>query len=369
MKYFPLLLSVFVFTLCSCKTVSNISTESHNFSPFNEVVFYDGYAKTVNKPTQKGVQRINNSTYVTKLNTKDLEKISNRLQLEIRVNAACDNYDRIGNVALFVLPKNLNFDVKKAIYNIEIARFITPFMDKNVAPNLTVYKYDLDNIGKLLSNKNMNKKYDFWLQFHLFGVPYAAQKQIKGCKGRIDTFIGSLQFSSTYDATKNKTQKLQFKPLLTSFHLNNYKGTDVVGKTIKKVEFTLDEKMKNAKLYLITSNHGANRGGEEYIRRNHMISMDHKIVLEYKPGGKSCEPFRKLNTQRNGIYGKEISSTGEKKEWESWNNWCPGDKVPIRVIELGTLEKGKHSFKINVPEAEFKDQEGYVLVSAYIQNK
>ncbi|QTE22297.1 peptide-N-glycosidase F-related protein [Polaribacter cellanae] len=367
MKYFYLFFVTFILT--SCKTTKNINKVPYKFSPFQEVVFYDGYGKTVNKPTQEGVKRINNSKYVTKLNIADLEKLSNRLQLEIKVNAACDNYDRIGDVTLFIFPKNEDFNTNKSIKNIEIARFITPFMDKNVAPNLTSYKYDLDNVSDLLSNTNMNKKYDFWLQFNLFGVPYAAQKQIKGCKGRIDTFIGSLQFSSTYDATKNEIKKLQFKPLITSFHLNNYNGTDVVGKTIKKIDFILDENMKNAKLYLITSNHGANRGGEEYIRRNHIISIDNKVVLEYKPGGKSCEPFRKLNTQKNGIYGKEISSTGKKKEWKSWNNWCPGDKVPIRVIELGSLKKGKHSFKINVPEAEFKDKQGYVLVSAYIQNE
>ncbi|MEW6508228.1 MAG: peptide-N-glycosidase F-related protein [Bacteroidota bacterium] len=122
--------------------------------------------------------------------------------------------------------------------------------------------------------------------------------------------------------------------------------------------------VKNAKLYLITSSHGANPGGEEYNRRDHYIYFDNKLLSVYLPGGKSCEPFRIYNTQRNGIYG---TSARTDAEWISFSNWCPGDVIPIRVYHLGDLEKRKYTFRIEVPDAKFVGKQGEIPLSAYIQ--
>lgn len=54
-------------------------------------------------------------------------------------------------------------------------------------------------------------------------------------------------------------------------------------------------------------------------------------------------------------------------EWSSWSNWCPGDIIPIRVFELGNLDAGNHTFRIEVPEAKFVNKEGNIPLSVYIQ--
>ncbi len=147
--------------------------------------------------------------------------------------------------------------------------------------------------------------------------------------------------------------------------LNNYNATDVPGQTTRIVNFTLAQPVDNAVLHLIISNHGANAGGEEYVRRMHYVYLDDQLLKQFKPGGSSCEPFRQFNTQGNGIY-----SATEKplRNWLSWNNWCPGDAIPNREIKLGNLAAGNHTIKIDVPDAVFMNAQGYFPISMYIQN-
>jgi hypothetical protein len=133
---------------------------------------------------------------------------------------------------------------------------------------------------------------------------------------------------------------------------------------LRVIHFNLPTDVADASLYLITSNHGSNKDGEEYTRRLHHIEVDGQLRLTYMPGRESCEPFRHLNSQRNGIYGPTPRTP---QEWQSFNNWCPGDAVPIRQISLGKLSAGAHTLKIEVPDAVFAEQQGYIPVSVYLQ--
>lgn len=329
---------------------------------FNEVLYYDGYAETVNEPVPDGILRVSNSKYVAKISDDDLQKIGNKLTLDIIVKAACDNYDRIGNVFLSFINKGELYDKDKIATKIEIARFITPFMDKNKTPNEVPYSFEIDNVAKLLTDNGLINKYDFWIEFDIFGVPYAANVQISGCAGKNYTSYGTLKLITTKEFENDKQQELI--SLASFIDFNNYSQTDVIGNTVKTLSFDIARKVNNAKIYLITSNHGANAGGEEYVRRNHYIYFDNNLIDTYKPGGESCEPFRQYNTQGNGIYGPTPRT---EAEWASWNNWCPGDKIPIRVYDLGEISAGNHTFKIEVPDAKFVDGQGNFPLSVYIQ--
>jgi hypothetical protein len=205
-------------------------------------------------------------------------------------------------------------------------------------------------------------KYDFWIEFDIFGVPYAANVQISGCAGKNYTSYGTLKLITTKEFENDKQQELI--SLASFIDFNNYSQTDAIGNTVKILSFAIAKKVNNAKIYLITSNHGANAGGEEYVRRNHYIYFDNNLIDTYKPGGESCEPFRQYNTQGNGIYGPTPRT---EADWASWNNWCPGDKIPIRVYDLGEIPAGNHTFKIEVPDAKFVDGQGNFPLSVYIQ--
>lgn len=128
----------------------------------------------------------------------------------------------------------------------------------------------------------------------------------------------------------------------------------------------METNLKDAILVLVTSNHGANTGGEEYNRRWHYVYLDGEEVLAYKPGRTSCEPFREYNTQSNGIYGSRVKTDAQ---WQSFSNWCPGDIIDNRVIAFDYLPAGKHTFKIEVPDAVFKGKDGNFPLSAFILGK
>lgn len=344
----------------------NTATSQVIIPVYSYELFYDGYATTVNEPTNFGVTRLRNDLFTTKLSEEQLASIGTTLQLNVTIIAACDNYDRIGNVNLVLVPKgNTTYNTNTA-FKIELGRFITPFMNMNISPSEVPYVFNVDNAAKILKDSTLNLTYDFWVEFEVFGVPYAAQTQVVGCSGRNDVFYGSLDFVTNEDtAIPSDTflLNLNFKK-----DLNNYQAgaTDTVGETVRTINYSLPNGVDNAKYYLITSNHGANAGGEEYNRRLHYIYHDDAQVLSYRPGELTCEPYRMYNTQGNGIYG---ATPRTASQWQSFSNWCPGAVIPIRTINLENLASGNHSFKITVPTAVFTGGQGYIPVSLYLQGQ
>ncbi|AWI26739.1 hypothetical protein HYN49_13015 [Flavobacterium pallidum] len=338
----------------------------YNLTVFDEILFFDGYAATVSAPTPPpGVIRHRNDLYAKMLTEDELASFGPSVTMNVTVKASCDNYDRIGNVNLAFVPKGAATYNPNDVQRIELGRFITPFMNKNATPNEVPYTFNVSNIYKIFNDPSITAVYDIWVELEIFGVPYAAQNEIAGCSGRNDVFFGTLEFVSDTDAIGESGYNYLL-PLNFKKDLNNYAAgaTDVIGQTVRTINFNLPAAVNNASFYLITSNHGSNSGGEEYNRRNHFIYRDNNLVLIYQPGSPTCEPFRMYNTQSNGIYGPTPLTPAE---WQSFSNWCPGDVIPIRRIPLGNLAAGAHSFKITVPSAQFVGQQGYIPVSVYLQ--
>lgn len=334
---------------------------------FEEILFYDGY-NTLEKleneivPVPDGVYRLKTSVITTKLTEEQLGLFGDTIEMEVIIKAACDNYDRLGHVHLALVPKGTEIYDMNEVDRYELGRFITPFMNKNKQPDTVPYTFNVNYLKHVFKDKDLLEEYDFWMELDVFGVPYAANTEISGCSGRNDVFYGSLNFITSDPIVEQEGNVLI--PIFNKFTLNNYNtnSTDELYETRKSAEFTIENDLPNCKLVLITSNHGANSGGEEYNRRWHYIYFNDNLVLSYKPGRKSCEEFRKYNTQGNGIYG---STAKTDEQWQSFSNWCPGDVIDTRVIELGDLSAGTHQFTIDVPDAVFADREGYFPLSLY----
>ncbi|MGH1348330.1 MAG: peptide-N-glycosidase F-related protein [Nannocystales bacterium] len=330
----------------------------------DSVVFYDGYAETVDEPTAKGIIRINNAVQTIRLTEAQLDLIQPNLEAQVLIGALCDNYDRLGSVNLALTPKGLDTYEPSEVDRIEVGRFVTPFMDMNRQPDTVRYNWDIDEVAAILTDPALREAHDFWFELEVFGVPYAANTEISGCEGRNDVFRGWLGLhTSSSDEPLGFTT---FMPLAMQAAFNNYQedASDALGTTTKTIEFELENDTEYAQLVLITSNHGANAGGEEYIRREHFVTLDGRPALEYTPGRDTCEPFREVNTQGNGIYGP---SPMTDEEWQSFSNWCPGDVIDTRIIEWGALPAGLHTFVIDVPDAEFADAQGNFPLSLYLQ--
>jgi len=338
-----------------------------NIKVMDSIIFYDGYAATVtNPPPPAGVTRFRNDLFSRKLTTAELASIGTTLQMKVTVKALCDNYDRIGNVNLALVPAGKPTYNPDSVQHLELGRFITPFMNKNIQPDSVSYVYTIDNVAMLLKETTITTNYDIWIELALFGVPYAANTQVAGCSGRSDVFMGRLVFTTNAPAPTQNNNVLM--PLFFINNFNNYQtgATDTIGKTTKRVVFTVPSNLSDAELTLVTSNHGANSGGEEYVRRDHYAYFDNAMVLTYKPGRLTCEPFRQYNTQANGIYGSSVKTPAQ---WQSFSNWCPGDVIDNRKIHLGPVAAGTHTFTIRVPAAVFNGGQGNFPLSLYLHGK
>ena len=284
--------------------------------------------------------------------------------MNVTIKALCDNYDRIGNVNMALVPIGTATYTPDSVQRIELGRFITPFMNKNIQPDSVPFTFNVDNVAMLLKDTAITNNFDIWIELSLFGVPYAAQTQVAGCSGRNDVFMGKLEFVTNASALPQNTNVLI--PLFFKNNFNNYQtdATDTIGKTTKTISFNVPDNLTDAAFFLITSNHGSNTGGEEYIRRWHYAYFDSALVHSYRPGRPTCEPFRQYNTQANGIYGPSAKSSAQ---WQSFSNWCPGDVIDIRRINLGPVTAGNHTFLIRVPAAVFTGQQGNFPLSLYFQ--
>ncbi len=381
MRKFTTLRTIMALAFISAAPSAIAQTQTRDtITVFNAARFYDGYLvkDLPDDPTLDGILRHTTSHYAVKLTDEQLNQIGDSLQMHVAVQACCDNYDRIGNVNIALVPKgqetySIDYNHPETnVQRIEIGRFITPFMDKNVKPDVVPYFYNVPYLSYILRDSELRSKYDLWVEFELFGVPYAANEQITSCAGRSDVFLGTLKLSSLPQNKGVETDKDVLVPIVIKnpeyigHNLNNYdeKATDEVGKTEKTYEFEVPKDVASGQLVLVTSNHGANSGGEEYNRRIHYIYYDDELVLSYKPGRTSCEPFRQYNTQPNGIYGRKKKSD---LVWQSFSNWCPGDVIDNRIIILGAVKAGKHKVKISVPTAKFNGGKGEIPVSLFFQ--
>lgn len=350
-----------VFPICAIA-----STDIQEYTVFSDAVFYDGYNtdKIFDAGLSDGILRHSNSLYATKLDAETL-KVMDDIRLEVTIGALCDNYDRMGRVNIAFVPKGAESYNPETTDRVEIARFITPFMNKNKQPSAVPYAFDIKELRHIFSDEDILSEYDLWLETEVFGFPYSANKQIKGCEGRNDVFSATVNF--TYTEAGKEVDKEMGKTHLIPLYItkseiegpvnfNNYKeqATDSIGVTTRTFRYNVPANLSDAEVYFILTNHGAEDGGEEYERRKHLVYLDGEIAMTYTPGGVSCEPYRKYSTQGNALFDKER----EDSFWEEISNWCPGQAVPIRRIALGALTAGNHEIMIRVPDAEFYGQDG-----------
>lgn len=373
---FDRIFAVVVFMVTVCTGLKAQTNGRDTVTVFDAVRFYDGYLveKNPEDPTLDGILRHRTSLYAIKLTDEQLAQIGDSLEMHVRVQACCDNYDRIGNVNIAFVPKGQETYKPDEVQRIEIGRFITPFMNKNKKPDTVPYEYKVPYLSYIFRDSELRAQYDIWVELEIFGVPYAANQQIKGCADRSDVFLGTLKFSTISENRGVTTDKDVLVPIVIknpeyiAHNLNNYdeRATDEIGKTIKTYTFTVPKDVADGQLVVVTSNHGANEGGEEYNRRWHYIYYDggEEPVMVYKPGRNSCEPFRKYNTCPNGIYGYFKRSD---ETWQSFSNWCPGDVIDNRIIDLGEVKAGTHTVCISVPDAEFVGGQGDIPVSIFFQ--
>lgn len=140
-----------------------------------------------------------------------------------------------------------------------------------------------------------------------------------------------------------------------------------------EVDFELDSIAENAKLYYTTTGHGGHSSGDEFTKKENIISLDKSVVKRFIPWRDDCASFRRFNPS-SGVWFEKTTWRGKEIEERiassdlSRSNWCPGSKVVPEIIELDELSKGKHTIGITIPQAQKAEgnEQNYWMVSCYL---
>ena len=139
------------------------------------------------------------------------------------------------------------------------------------------------------------------------------------------------------------------------------------------VEIPAGHDYKNAKLYYITTGHGGHSEGDEFVKKENIITLNGEIIKQFIPWRDDCASFRRFNPTSGTWLAKDFMEDEKSNDHIassdlSRSNWCPGSDVTPEIIALEHLENKPHTFKFSIPEAqESKENEhNYWMVSAYI---
>ena len=123
-----------------------------------------------------------------------------------------------------------------------------------------------------------------------------------------------------------------------------------------QVSFDL-EHPSDVDLLFLTTGHGGHAGGDEFTEQPHIVMMNGDTVAAWTPWRNDCGAFRRFNPT-SGFWPSTYILGGDTLEERvassdlSRSNWCPGDQVKPRRIQLGHLDAGHHTLTVAVPDAQ-----------------
>lgn len=181
--------------------------------------------------------------------------------------------------------------------------------------------------------------------------------------------------------TCEKLVRRHVEPLINTVYYIGQTYPDIFARKSVSTDFVLPENAKNVRLKYIVTGHGGHEGGDEFVQKRNILSVDGKEVYSFIPWRDDCASFRRFNPA-TGVWlikrlAAYISEEGYKtKEVEeplassdlSRSNWCPGSDVTPEEISLKDLKAGKHTFTVSIPEAQpaSGNELNHWLISAYL---
>ena len=155
--------------------------------------------------------------------------------------------------------------------------------------------------------------------------------------------------------------------------MSNQNGYDQFGIKPLTQTFELQKNAQNVDLYYLTTGHGGHSTGDEFVKKNNIISLNGEVIKEFIPWRNDCASFRRFNPS-SGVWTEKAEWKGEEIEERiassdySRSGWCPGSKVSPKIINLGALKKGTHEISVFIPNAQITTEREFNFwnVSTYI---
>ncbi len=179
----------------------------------------------------------------------------------------------------------------------------------------------------------------------------------------------------------DRMQRRQVMPLLNTVYYIGQEYPDIFARKPITTDFVLPKGARNVRLKYIVTGHGGHDGGDEFVQKENILSVDGKEVKRFIPWRDDCASFRRFNPAtgvwlekrvasyigENGYTEKEVEEPVASSDF-SRSNWCPGTDVVPEEVELGNLNAGRHSFTVDIPKAQpiNGSEMNHWLVSAYL---
>lgn len=196
-------------------------------------------------------------------------------------------------------------------------------------------------------------------------------------------FSAKLKYDES-DAVVHPVMHTKVIPLVnTTRYIEPQRLYDEFSRSAIEYAFDVPAGYKSAKLYYITTGHGGHKGGDEFVKKQNIVSLNGVELYNDVPWRDDCASFRRFNPHSGVWTEKRIArtgnlKTGDTKETEidefiassdySRSNWCPGSLVEPVVMDIADLKAGSNTLSIRIPEAQRETQNelNHWNVSAYI---
>lgn len=179
----------------------------------------------------------------------------------------------------------------------------------------------------------------------------------------------------------DRMQRRQVMPLLNTVYYIGQEYPDIFARKPITTDFVLPKGARNVRLKYIVTGHGGHDGGDEFVQKENILSVDGKEVKRFIPWRDDCASFRRFNPAtgvwlekrvasyigENGYTEKEVEEPVASSDF-SRSNWCPGTDVVPEEVELDDLKAGHHTFTVDIPKAQpiNGNEMNHWLVSAYL---
>lgn len=179
----------------------------------------------------------------------------------------------------------------------------------------------------------------------------------------------------------DRMQRRQVMPLLNTVYYIGQEYPDIFARKPITTDFVLPKGARNVRLKYIVTGHGGHDGGDEFVQKENILSVDGKGVKRFIPWRDDCASFRRFNPAtgvwlekrvasyigENGYTEKEVEEPVASSDF-SRSNWCPGTDVVPEEVELDDLKAGHHTFTVDIPKAQpiNGNEMNHWLVSAYL---
>jgi len=323
--------SCLTFALLASTAVPALAATPGSFTLFNQIPQFGIYVSTPPvgyTPPKNVLMNTNGTVFMTKLTKAQKAAIGSDVAANVTYTAECDNYDRIGALALYVEP--IGTIPSSGDTPIELVRWITPFSDHWQGQYAT-HAYPAADISPF-EGVLTDTKHDIWIALEGGSNPYSGDP----CTTTHVVPPNQQQVGFEYTVSFASTQAAVSKPaaVLAPVPAANYTSVPIAGTATSSATDT-------ATAFVIVSGHGSSNGGDEYKHTIDTLTVDGNASPSFNTEA-SCSSYKKYSPDGNpGIF--EGNSSYNPR------NWCPGALVPSHAMTV-SIVGGTNSVSLDMSD-------------------